>query len=180
MEKAPLAVVAILLGSFVHAQAPAATKKGPDTGVNPVRLLDRAEVRVLRTEIQPGAIRAVHTHDDVKFHLFLPLTPGIELTIGSDKPVMAEVGQAYFLLKGTAHGFRNTGATTAMVYEVFVKNGPPPAAGEKGALDPIPALLLPNGQATTACPESIPLSLAGRALFMKTTWADSAIRPRCQ
>ncbi len=145
MQKSLFAVVAILVSSFAPAQAPAATKKGPETGVNPVRLLDRAEVRVLRTEIQPYTTRSVHTHDDVKFHLFLPLTPGIELTIGSDKPVMAEPGQAYFLLKGTPHGFRNTGATTAMAYEVFVKEGPAAAAGQKDALNAVLALLAANG-----------------------------------
>jgi quercetin dioxygenase-like cupin family protein len=141
MQKVLLPVVAILLSSFGFAQTPAATKKGPDTGVNPVRLLDRADVRVLRTEIQPGATRAVHKHDDVKFHLFLPLTPGIELTIGEEPPVMAEPGHAYFLLKGTPHGFRNTGATIAMVYEVFVKDNAAAAAIEKDALDAALSLL---------------------------------------
>src|SRR5271163_1031474 len=114
MPKALLAVVAILWSSFACAQTPATAKKGLEAGVNPVRLLDRAEVRVLRTELQPGVTRGVHTHDDVKFHLFLPLTPGIELTIGSDKPLIAEPGQVYFMLKGTPHGFRNTGGTAAM------------------------------------------------------------------
>lgn len=141
MHKARSAAVAILLSSFAAAQAPAAAKKGLEAGVTPVRILDRAEVRVLRTEIQAGVTRGVHTHDDVKFHLFLPLTAGIELTIGSDKPLMAEPGQAYFITKGTPHGFRNTGTTTAMAYEVFVKSGPAAAAVEKDALGALLALL---------------------------------------
>jgi len=141
MPKALLIAGALLLGSYAFAQAPAATapaatsKKGPESGVNPVRLLDRAEVRVLRTEIQPYTTRSVHTHDDVKFHLFLPLTAGIELTIGSDNPVMTEPGQAYFLAKSTPHTFRNTGATMAMVYEVFIKDGPAAAAGNRKPFD---------------------------------------------
>jgi quercetin dioxygenase-like cupin family protein len=145
MQKAILAVIAMLWSSFACAQTPATAKKGLETGVNPVRLLDRAEVRVLRTELQPGITRGVHAHDDVKFHLFLPLTAGIELTIGSDKPVMAEPGQVYFVLKGTPHGFRNTGATTAMAYEVFVKNAPATAAGKEDALGAVLALLAANG-----------------------------------
>jgi quercetin dioxygenase-like cupin family protein len=113
---------------LAYAQAPATAKKVIDGGVSPIRLIDRPEVRVIRTEIQPHTTRAVHTHDDVKFHLFLPLTPGLELTIGSDKPVMTEPGQAYFIMKSTPHTFRNTTGTLAMTYEVFVKDGSVPAA----------------------------------------------------
>ena len=140
MRKTLFAMVVILVSSMAHAQAPAATKKGLDKGVTPVRLLDRAEVRVLRTELQPGITRSIHTHDDVKFHLFLPLTSGIELTIGSEKPVMTEPGQAYFIMKSTPHGFRNTGTTTAMAYEVFLKEGVAAAAAGKN-LSTVLALL---------------------------------------
>ncbi len=132
MLKALFATGALLLGSYAYAQAPTTAKKVIDGGVTPVRLIDRAEVRVIRTEIQPHTTRAVHTHDDVKFHLFLPLTPGLELTIGSDKPVMTEPGQAYFIMKSTPHTFRNTTATLAMTYEVFVKDGSAPAAAMDG------------------------------------------------
>jgi len=145
MHKALFATIMILLSSIAYAQAPAATKKGLDKGVTPVRLLDRPEVRVLRTELLPGITRSIHTHDDVKFHLFLPLTSGIELTIGSDKPVMTEPGQAYFIMKSTPHGFRNTGTATAMAYEVFVKEGTPAAAAVKDDLGAILALLAVKG-----------------------------------
>jgi quercetin dioxygenase-like cupin family protein len=131
MLKTALVVAALLAGSFANAQAPAA-KKGPGGGVTPNPLLDRPEIRVIRTELLAGAVRAVHTHDDVKFHLFMPITPGVELTIGSDKPVMAEPGQAYVIMKSTPHGFRNTTGSLAMVYEVFVKDGPVPAARNGG------------------------------------------------
>jgi quercetin dioxygenase-like cupin family protein len=128
MTKTFLAASALVLASYAYAQAPTTAKKVIDGGVTPVRLIDRAEVRVIRTEIQPHTTRAVHTHDDVKFHLFLPLTPGLELTIGSDKPVMTEPGQAYFIMKSTPHTFRNTTGTLAMTYEVFIKDGPAAAA----------------------------------------------------
>ena len=92
-----------------------------DAGVARAVIIDRAEVRVLRVEIQPGATRRIHQHDDVRYHLFLPLTAGIELTVGSEKPVLTAAGKAYFMSKGTPHGFRNTGTSVAMAFEVFVK-----------------------------------------------------------
>jgi quercetin dioxygenase-like cupin family protein len=140
MLKTGLAVAALLCASFASAQAPA-TKKGPGGGVTPNPLLDRPEIRVIRTELLAGAVRAVHTHDDVKFHLFLPITPGVELTIGSDKPIMAEPGQAYVIMKSTPHGFRNTTGSMAMVYEAFVKDVPAAAAMQKDGLGAVLALL---------------------------------------
>lgn len=119
-------IVALLLilpgASRAAAQTPAATNT-PDPGVNPVRQIDRAEVRVTRVELQPGAVRSTHAHNDVKFHLFIPINGKIELTIGSAKPIEATPGQAYFMEKGTQHGFKNIGTTPAMVMEVFVKDG---------------------------------------------------------
>ena len=103
--------------------ASAQTAARGNAGVNPVRLMDRPEVRVSRVEIQPGAVRAVHTHDDVRFHLWIPISGKLEITIGSAAPVEAASGQAFFLQKGTPHGFRNVGTTMAVVIEVFVKEG---------------------------------------------------------
>jgi quercetin dioxygenase-like cupin family protein len=94
----------------------------PYPGVKPVRQIDRAEVRITRVELQPGAVRRMHTHNDVRFHLFIPAAGEIELTIGSARPVEAAPGQAYFMETGTMHGFRNIGSTPAMVMEVFVKD----------------------------------------------------------
>jgi quercetin dioxygenase-like cupin family protein len=118
-----VAVVAVCFAWSMGAQEPA-PKKGPDPGVHPVRVIDRAEVRVLHVELQPFAVRSVHEHNDVRFHLFIPVEGKIELTIGSAKPVEAMPGQAYFIEKGTPHGFRNLGSTVAVVMEVFVKETP--------------------------------------------------------
>jgi len=115
--------LALLYGYPSRAQALAAANKNANPGVNPVRLMDRAEVRVSRVEIQPGAVRSVHTHDDVRFHLWIPISGKLEITIGSAKPVEAAAGQAFFLQKGTPHGFKNVGSTPAAVMEVFVKDG---------------------------------------------------------
>lgn len=127
------AIAVLTLALFCVSSAGAQTRPAPDPGVNPVRQIDRAEVRVTRVELQPGAVRSVHTHDDVRFHLFIPIQGKLELTIGSAKPVEALPGQAFFMEKGTPHGFRNTGTMPAAVMEVFVKDGgasaqPGPAA----------------------------------------------------
>lgn len=110
-----------------NSQAPAPS---PDPGVTPTRVIDRAEVRVSRVEVQPGAVRSVHTHDDVKFHLWIPVSGKLEITIGSGKAAPAEPGQAFFMEKGTKHGFRNTGSSLAVVMEVFIKEGAPVAKGD--------------------------------------------------
>lgn len=117
-----IAVIAGLVCFPLTAQTPA---QGKDTekGYAPTRLWERPDVRATRVEIKPMGIRAVHQHDDVKFHLFIPLAGALQLTIGSDKPVDAPVGQAFYIKGRTPHGFRNLGSTPAMVMEIFVKDG---------------------------------------------------------
>lgn len=102
--------------------ASAAVAQSPDPGVTPVRLIDRPEIRVSRVELQPGAVRSVHTHEDVKYHVWVALSGNLEITIGAANPVMAKEGQAFFMVKGTPHGFRNVGTTPAAVMEIFVKS----------------------------------------------------------
>lgn len=118
---ATVAVVALGATSFVRAEGQAATPGEADPGVRPIRLIDRAEIRVSRVELQPGAVRRVHTHEDVAYHVWAPVEGTLEITIGADKPVAAAKGQAFFMKKGTSHGFRNTGTTPAAVFEIFVK-----------------------------------------------------------
>lgn len=151
----PTAICVLTLALFCASSASAQTRPAPDPGVNPVRQIDRAEVRVTRVELQPGAVRSVHTHDDVRFHLFIPIQGKLELTIGSAKPVEALPGQVFFMEKGTPHGFRNAGTTPAAVMEVFVKDPgasaqPGPAA--RARTEDLQALLrtLEAGDATAA------------------------------
>ena len=112
-------VLAVLVGQPAAAQTPAAGEADP--GVRPTRLIDRDEVRVSRVEIQPGATRRVHVHDDVVYHLWIPVEGRLQITIGSDAPIAAASGQAFFLTRGTPRGFKNIGATPAAVLEIFVK-----------------------------------------------------------
>jgi len=99
-----------------------------DPGVRPFRLIDRDEIRVARVELQPGAVRRVHVHDDVEYHVWTPVVGTLEITIGNDAPKAAAPGQAFFMKKGTPHGFRNTGTTPAAVFEIFVKKSTTTAA----------------------------------------------------
>jgi len=101
-----------------------------DPGVRPFRLMDRDEIRVTRVELQPGAVRRVHVHDDVEYHVWTPVAGTLEITIGNDAPKAAAPGQAFFMKRGTPHSFRNTGTTPAAVLEIFVKKSTTTAAVE--------------------------------------------------
>ena len=90
-------------------------------------------MRVSRLEIEPGAVRQTHAHNDVEYHLWIPIEGQLQITIGAEAPVAAASGQAFFLKRGTPHGFKNVGATPAAVFEIFVKQtkmagGPDPEA----------------------------------------------------
>jgi quercetin dioxygenase-like cupin family protein len=104
-----------------------------DPGVRLTRLIDRAEVRLSRIELQPGAVRRVHAHDDVAYHLWVPISGSLEITIGAQAPVAAASGQAFFMKRGTSHGFRNIGATPAALFEIFIKQTTTAAATDPAA-----------------------------------------------
>ena len=53
----------------------------------------------------------------------MPVSGKPEIIIGSSKPVAPAAGQAFFIEKGTPHGFRSVGDTPAAVLEIFVKDG---------------------------------------------------------
>jgi mannose-6-phosphate isomerase-like protein (cupin superfamily) len=110
--------LAVLGGGVAAGQTPGPE---PDPGVRPTRLLDRPEVRVSRVELQPGATRSTHVHDDVEYHLWVPIEGSLQITMGTGSPVAAKPGQAYFMTRGTSHGFKNLGSTPAAVLEIFVK-----------------------------------------------------------
>jgi quercetin dioxygenase-like cupin family protein len=79
------------------------------------------DTRFARGDSAGRAVRAVHAHNDVEYHLWIPLEGRLEITIESEPPTIATPGQAFFLQRGTQHGFRNVGTAPAAVMEVFVK-----------------------------------------------------------
>jgi quercetin dioxygenase-like cupin family protein len=116
-----VAVVALAITTLAEPAGSQQVQAEADPGVRLNRLIDRAEVRVSRLELQPGAERRVHAHDDVEYHLWVPFAGQLQIAIGSNPPVAAALGQAFFLQRGTAHGFKNVGQTPAGVFEIFVK-----------------------------------------------------------
>ena len=89
--------------------------------VSNAALLNAAEVRVLRVDIEPGGKRVVHSHDDVQFHLFIPMTGTARMEVDAQAPVDLTAWQPYLMKRGTRHGFTNTGTAPVAVLEVFVK-----------------------------------------------------------
>jgi quercetin dioxygenase-like cupin family protein len=90
-------------------------------GVSNATLLDRPEVRILRVDVEPGGVRNVHTHDDVTFHLFIPVSGTFDVEVQPDAPVQLGAWQPRSIKGGTPHGFKNVGTTTGTIVEVFVK-----------------------------------------------------------
>lgn len=84
-------------------------------------LRDQQDVRVLRVVLEPGGARAMHAHDDVKFHLFVPISGQMTLSLEGASPVVVAPWQPYYMKMGTRHAFTNTGATAVEIMEVFVK-----------------------------------------------------------
>ena len=122
-----IAVASLLVVGRAGAQTP---QPEADPGVRPTRLIDRAEIRVSRIDLAGGAVRAVHAHDDVEYHVWVPLEGRLEITIAPDGPVVAQPGQAFFMQRGTQHGFRNLGSEPAAVMEIFVKQSTVSASRE--------------------------------------------------
>jgi hypothetical protein len=125
-----LVVALIWIGSAVVAQTPAA-KPGElvlkpiaatsGTGVSNVPLIDRPEIRVLRVDVAANGVRNVHTHDDMQYHLFIPTSAGMQFEVEGGTPAPMAAWQAQFVKGGTRHGFKNLGASTVTIMEIFVK-----------------------------------------------------------
>jgi mannose-6-phosphate isomerase-like protein (cupin superfamily) len=100
-----------------------------DPGVFYAVIMDRPEVRIGHTRLAPGGARRTHTHDDVTWHLLIPVTGTLTMTVGTDAPIETQPGRAYFMKAGTPHGFTNKGTVDALSIEVFVKPAPKTNAG---------------------------------------------------
>src|SRR5712691_7735188 len=87
----------------------------PDPGVHFIVLVDNPQVRVLQVTLQPGAVRRPHVHNDVTFHMLVPVTGGLELTVEGQPVITTVPGQAYYMLKGVTHGFTNKTAAPVQV-----------------------------------------------------------------
>jgi quercetin dioxygenase-like cupin family protein len=123
----------------------------PDPGVNFLNVVENPHVRVLQVTLQPGAVRRPHVHNDVTFHMLVPITGALELTIEKEPVITAVPGQAYYMVKGQTHSFTNKTAAAVQVIELFIKPEPV-AAPATPAPTPAPAA------APTPAPASAPAS----------------------
>jgi quercetin dioxygenase-like cupin family protein len=129
----------------------------PDPGVNFLVVVENPHVRVLQVTLQPGAVRRPHVHNDVTFHMLVPVTGSLDLTVEKDPVITTVPGQAYYMVKGQTHGFTNKSAAAVQVIELFIKPDPgissgqvPGAAGTTAP--PAPAPATPPAGGTTAPP----------------------------
>jgi quercetin dioxygenase-like cupin family protein len=77
----------------------------PDPGVHFVVVVDNPQFACSRSHAA-GSVRRPHVHNDVTFHMLVPVTGSLELTV--DGTVVPTVpGQAYYMVKGQTHGFTN-------------------------------------------------------------------------
>lgn len=144
----PLAAALLSVAMIATANGQTASRTGPqpeaDPGVRPTRLIDRDEMRVSRIDLQPGATRSIHAHDDVEYHVWTPVEGTFEFTMGTDAPVTAKPGQAFFMKRGTRHGFKNVGTAPGAVFEIFVKKTTTAGSTDPAVLADILAALRSN------------------------------------
>lgn len=112
----------------------------PDPGVNFINVVENPHVRVLQVTLQPGAVRRPHVHNDVTFHMLVPITGSLELTVEKEPVITTVPGQAYYMVKGQTHTFANKSAAAVQVIELFIKPDPgTTAAPAAGTGTPAPA-----------------------------------------
>ena len=127
----------------------------PDPGVNFLNVVENPHVRVLQVTLQPGAVRRPHVHNDVTFHMLVPITGSLELTVEKDPVVTTVPGQAYYMVKGQTHSFTNKSGAAVQVIELFIK--PDPGAVAPAAAAPAaPPAAAPAAPAPEPAPATPP------------------------
>jgi quercetin dioxygenase-like cupin family protein len=99
--------------------------RGGIVGVSPTTIMDTPDVRVGRVQIDGGAVRPSHVHNEGPFHMFIPITGPVQVFFGPEGKEEVEVvapGQVHFFKSNTPHGFKNPGSTPVTFIEIFVKN----------------------------------------------------------
>jgi len=99
--------------------------RGGITGVSPSTIMDTPDVRVTRVQIDAGAVRPSHMHNEGPFHMFIPVSGPVQVFFGPEGKEETETvapGQVHYFKSNTPHGFKNTGSTPVTFVEIFVKN----------------------------------------------------------
>lgn len=118
-------VVTALVSTYVAAQAlgnaSAARPVQGDAGVFSSTVLDEPMFRAGRNYAAPGAVRSLHRHGDVSFHIFILATGTLRLEIEGQNPRIIGAGEIVSIPAGANHTFTNIGGDTATFIEVFGK-----------------------------------------------------------
>jgi quercetin dioxygenase-like cupin family protein len=94
---------------------------GGNVGISNAVMRDQPEVRVLRVVVEPGGTRVMHAHNDVKFHMFVPISAPMTLNLEGAPSVTVPPWQPHYMKGGTQHGFQNGGQAPVDIMEIFIK-----------------------------------------------------------
>jgi quercetin dioxygenase-like cupin family protein len=103
-------------------------------GVSPMTIMDTPDVRVARVQLEAGATRPSHVHNEGPFHLVVAVSGPLQVFFGPEGKEETETvapGQVHFFKSNTPHGFKNPGTTAVTFIEIFVKN-----TGRAGNISP--------------------------------------------
>lgn len=116
---APSAQTEIVTGDYSTPLRPL-TAAG-NIGISNAVLRNQPEVRILRVVVEAFGTRVIHAHDDVDFHLFVPISGPMTFDREGAESVELSPWQPVYLDGGTRHGFRNTGSSPVDVMEIFIR-----------------------------------------------------------
>jgi mannose-6-phosphate isomerase-like protein (cupin superfamily) len=117
IQATPAAEAKVITGDKTSPLSP--VKDSP--GVNNAVLRDQPDVRVLRIVMEPGSTRVMHSHDDVKFNLVVPISGPLTLRFKDGPPVIVPAWGAYYLKGGVVHDFYNPGKSQLEILEMFAR-----------------------------------------------------------
>lgn len=92
-----------------------------NVGISNAVIRDQQEVRILRVVVEPGGTRVIHAHDNVDFHLFVPISGPMTFDREDAESVEVLPWQPVYMDAGTRHGFRNTGSAPVDIMEIFIQ-----------------------------------------------------------
>lgn len=132
MQRYVVLAIALVVLSFVAAAQPTVVTGDRSTPLRPLTgagnvgisnavLREQPELRALRVVVDAGGTRVMHSHDNVDFHLFVPITGAMTLNLEDAESVEVLPWQPYYLDAGTRHGFHNASSTPVDIMEIFVR-----------------------------------------------------------
>lgn len=116
-QAAPAAAAKIITGDKTSKLNPVSNSPG----VNNAVLRDQPEVRILRIVMDPGSTRVMHSHDDVKFNLIVPISGSLTIHFKEGPQVVIPEWGAYFLKGGVVHDFYNPSKAPLEILEALVR-----------------------------------------------------------